>query len=585
MIRTAQVRLFCILVAGIFAAGPLLGAAGSSAGPIQDGSKDPESSARMLLDRGEWAALLERFPPSAANTAEIEFCRAMALARLGRLADARQALESGREKAPRDKRFYLELAGIAYRLGDSGKSRRLLARALKLSPKDPYGNDFLATVYLLQGNLEAALKYWNRVGRPRIEEVKTIPVPKVDPVLLDRTFAFSPASRLTLRELNSTQARLDLMKIFPSYRFELAPRQDGDFDLLFHSEEHEGWGGPIYAKLISFLREIPYQTVHLDGFNLGGSASNLETFYRWDAQKRRVFASFSRPLKGDPGWRFSLWADGRDENWDIPPQPQQSSPILFKLKKVELGAGVASAIGASWAWHSHVSISERRFIPSSSTARVAAALFADGLSLKYEAGLRRRLIYLPERRLKIQSSVAIQLAKIWTGFSDSYLAMDVGVKWDWHPVLHGDGYLLSGRLRAGEILGHAPIDELFRLGMERDDGLYLRGHPGTLQGMKGAGPLGRGFVLVNNEMDKVVHEGGFWRFSLGPFFDFGNTYDNATGLGSREWLWDAGLQAKFAILRRLTFTFSCGWNLQTGKATLYTGTLDSPLREARLIRE
>ena len=47
-----------------------------------------------------------------------------------------------------------------------------LHRALQLDPKDEYANEFLATVYFLEGNLEAALKYWNRVGKPQIAEVR-----------------------------------------------------------------------------------------------------------------------------------------------------------------------------------------------------------------------------------------------------------------------------------------------------------------------------------------------------------------------------------------------------------------------------
>src|SRR5207302_4381670 len=71
----------------------------------------------------------------------------------------------------------------------------ILHRALELAPSDSYANDFLGTVYFLQGNLDAALKYWNRVGKPQIAEIRAEPTPRLDSVLLDRAFAFSPASR------------------------------------------------------------------------------------------------------------------------------------------------------------------------------------------------------------------------------------------------------------------------------------------------------------------------------------------------------------------------------------------------------
>src|SRR5215472_2316828 len=53
--------------------------------------------------------------------------------------------------------------------------QRCLRIALRLDRTDIYANNFLATIYFLEGNLEAALKYWNRAGKPRIEEVRTSP--------------------------------------------------------------------------------------------------------------------------------------------------------------------------------------------------------------------------------------------------------------------------------------------------------------------------------------------------------------------------------------------------------------------------
>ena len=84
---------------------------------------------------------------------------------------------------------------------------RHLRRALRLDPTDAYGNDFLGTVYFLQGNIAAALKYWNRVGKPQIVEVRSQPTPEVNAALLDRAMVFAPASVLRLPDLLTTEAR------------------------------------------------------------------------------------------------------------------------------------------------------------------------------------------------------------------------------------------------------------------------------------------------------------------------------------------------------------------------------------------
>src|SRR6266852_2497976 len=103
--------------------------------------------------------------------ADSDYERGMALARATRWIEAKEAFETGERQAPLDKRFPLELAGIAFKQGDYSAARRHLNRALLLDPRDSYANDFLATVYFLDGNLEAALKYWNRAGKPQIENV------------------------------------------------------------------------------------------------------------------------------------------------------------------------------------------------------------------------------------------------------------------------------------------------------------------------------------------------------------------------------------------------------------------------------
>ncbi|HET8668389.1 MAG TPA: hypothetical protein VFM10_10445, partial [Terriglobales bacterium] len=120
--------------------------------------------------------------------AESDYQCGMALANLGESKKSAEAFEAGQRKAPRDKRFPVELAGLAFRAHEFEKAKHLLHIALRLDEQDAYANEFLATVYFLDDNLEAALKYWNRAGKPMVENVTSDPLPRLDPVLLDRAF-------------------------------------------------------------------------------------------------------------------------------------------------------------------------------------------------------------------------------------------------------------------------------------------------------------------------------------------------------------------------------------------------------------
>src|SRR5438128_1303865 len=85
----------------------------------------------------------------------------------------------------------------------------------------------LATIFFLEGNRDAALKYWNRVGKPRIQSVLYEPTPRADPALLDRALTFSPASVLRLTDLLTSEARTRQLGIFAASQFRLEAQPGG----------------------------------------------------------------------------------------------------------------------------------------------------------------------------------------------------------------------------------------------------------------------------------------------------------------------------------------------------------------------
>jgi hypothetical protein len=113
------------------------------------------------------------------------------------------------------------------------------------------------------------------------------------------------------------------------------------------------------------------------------------------------------------------------------------------------------------------------------------------------------------------------------------------------------------------------LDELFQLGLERDNELWLRGQPGTINGRKGAAPLGRRYFLANWEMDKNIYRGAFFNVKLGPFLDNGAIADSSGLFGSQRWLWDAGAQCKVRILGSVTVALSYGRDLRGGPNVFY----------------
>ena len=128
---------------------------------------------------------------------------------------------------------------------------------------------------------------------------------------------------------------------------------------------------------------------------------------------------------------------------------------------------------------------------------------------------------------------------------------------------------MQARIRAGATAGKASLDELFQLGVERDNDLWMRGHAGTTDGRKGTAPLGRRYFLASWEMDKNIYQNGLFSVKIGPFLDSGAIADSSGLFGSQRWLWDSGLQCKVRILGGVTVVFSYGQNLRGGKGVFY----------------
>ena len=536
---------------------------------------DVVSLAEQLHAERRWEELIRLAQNSPTLPPEVDYFSGLALARLARWDEARRTFERGRLKAPRDKRFSIELAGVAFKQKKYPEAKSALRRALNLDPQDAYANDFLATLYLLEGNTPAAVKYWNRVGKPEINEVKKEPEPNVDPVLLDRAFAFSPMDVLRLEDLYSTEARLNLLGIFHRYRFDLEPAHDERFDLVLRSWEKSGKGRGVMGILLPVLRGLPYQTVYPEFLNLNGAGMNFQSMLRWDAQKRRLFARFTGPLMGEPKWRYELQVDARNENWDLRSDFNGLTTPTgdLNMQTFEAGLAIESRPSGRWGWTSGILVKDREFRHQGIGNEWTSQFLTDGFALKYRAGLDYQLLRIPERRLKTRTGIRWEVGKIMRSSFRPFSKLEGSVETHWLPKARGDDYEITTRFRAGKTMGQPPFDELFQLGIERDNDLWLRGHVGTHDGRKGSAPLGRDYMMFNSSIDKVIYSGSTFSIRAGPFLDSGKIYDSSGSLGSKKWLWDTGVQLSVRVLESFGVVFTYGKDLRSGRNTWYTTVL------------
>jgi hypothetical protein len=542
--------------------------------PSQTSVKPPTAAqAKQLYQEKRYQELVARIPLSPANPPELDLYRGLALAQLGRWAEARASLAAGHAKSPRDERFLVELAGVDYKTGHYRAARDELRRALALKPDDVYARNFLATIYLLTHNLDAALENWNKIGKPRVTAITTEPKPQLSNQILQRAFAFSPLSMLRLDEYRTTEARLDNLNLFPRYHFDLMPDKTGSYSVDFVSVERNGFGASKLEALASIFRDLPL-AVDPEYYNVSGTGMNLLSYYRWDQNKRRVWASVSMPLEQDPSWRIGLYADARNENWNLSRTFIGSTEPLsgLNMEKIEAGPELRWVVNGRWTWQADLLYAYRRFRNVQNVLPADAFFFTNGGSLEYRMRTDYQLLNFPGRRLTLNSSALGSFGKNFAAGLGAFGAIEGSLQLNWFPQPSGNDYRTTLRFRAGRAFGDATLDQLYELGIEHDNDLWVRGIAGTRHGVKGNAPMGREFVLWDWETDKTVYSNPFFTIQVGPFIDIGRVKDPSGVFGSRFWLWDPGLQCRFRIFGDIVVLVSYGRDLHSGSGAFYETT-------------
>jgi predicted double-glycine peptidase len=424
----------------------------------------------------------------------------------------------------------LNLASSAFRAERLSETRDHLTAALNVNPADAYTNDFLGTVYFLENNTEAALKHWNRAGKPIIENIHIEPGLRTDPVLLDRAMSLSHGSLLRQSEFESTEARLEALHVFSRYRMELTPTDSGRFDLSFRAAERSR------MNFWSWATGLPFQSVNPAFSNISGNGTNLSSAFRWDPDKKRAAVSLEAPLAGDPKWTLRTSLEGRDENW-------ASESGGFRMRKVEAKAGIRSVPNGRWSWTSGAAISSRR------------TAIEQGIEVKYSGSVTRTLVRNPDKNLRVDSTIRNETGKFFQSSPLRFATLMNTTSLCWGSI--------TSDIKLGSTIGQSPFDEHFMIGLERDSDLWLRAHTATIDGRKNASNVSRSFFITNSDYQKPVLNSGWFRLSAGPFVDTGKSSI------SSDWIVDTGLELRLNILGSVGFNVSYGRSITGGHHALF----------------
>ncbi len=530
----------------------------------QDRQQEDLASLYGLRDQGAWQQLLDATSSLPHPDSEHRFLHGLALAQLGRLPEAEAELTKAAEQAgAKAAEILVELAGVQFKEQKWDESTKNLHRAISLGETDPYVFDFLGSLYYLDGNIEAAVKYWNRAGKPNIQELKVEPDGTLNPILLDRVLAVSPSSALDLRSLRLTDLRLEMLGVFARRRYDLSARPDGQFDLTIQTaEKADVRTDSAFRSFLMIARELPFQTLNADVRNIRRSAVNWSSAFRWKFGNHLFATRLSAPFRDNPNLLYSADFTVRDEEWDLSSWSQGGG--LTGLKLVEMRAGVTSIAGDRWVWSTGISASRRDLshglVPLSSTE-------SSGSALTSTWGTRYDFLQLPERRIKVAGEARGELGRFWSSKASLFGVAELGIDGSWQAQKE-DRLVLTARAQTGTSAGSIPFDRLFRLGQDLDSDLLLRGHAGTSDGLKGAGPMGAGYLLSNVDVQKRLYRNAVLSLSVGPFLDSGKVLDPRSSTG-RRWMWDPGLEGRLSLFGLFQVALSYGLDTESGNHLIF----------------
>jgi hypothetical protein len=182
------------------------------------------------------------------------------------------------------------------------------------------------------------------------------------------------------------------------------------------------------------------------------------------------------------------------------------------------------------------------------------------------------LLCVPENRFTVTARVKPILGRNFGSASSSFARIQASTELKWLPGAKSGDYEISAQISGASSTGTLPFSELSMLGVERDNDLLLRGHPGTQDGRKGGAPLARDYALGNFDFTRRIFNNGFIELKLGPFVDVARPWRTLQA-DTPAWLVDPGISLKVRVLGSATVTLSYGRNLHDGRNAFYATAL------------
>jgi len=522
-----------------------------------EGASRPVKSVRFekrWQGAGYWTLLVAREKPAPAPpTYEELVARGVAAGRGGHYGEAEETLQRAIGMAPSRPEARVELAGLRFLEKKYEDAAAGFASALIYQP-DPYAREMLAASLHLAGHTEDALKEWNRLGQPRLDEIAIKGLVHTNERVVRREMALSPEGVLDLGRYRQTRLRLEELGIFDRIELRPVPKQLGHVDLEVDLAERHGFGDPVQVGIQSAVYAIRKKVV-LRYFNLAGEGVNLGLDYKWQTTQPH--------LRGRVDWPrpFGLPANLRVEAMRARPTYDLGQAFTLRTRGADVSlrrvVGPGTVAEAGWR------VRDRTF----SVARPDAP---DGRISGYQLGLDHR--FVDRRRYRLDGTVRFFQALSRLGSDVAYPLGQVALRYHGFISLPDGKPIARSALAAQLIVGRGgprtPLDEMFTPGASSEMDYPLRGHYVRRNGILGGTAIGRDLDLLNVELRQRIANGT--RFQLGAVAFYDGARLDATAQGGARKMNDLGVGLRLST-RGLLVRIDYGRSLSGDGKIAWTG--------------
>jgi tetratricopeptide (TPR) repeat protein len=462
--------------------------------------------ARRAVDRGDNIQAVNILSDALVNnpTADIYLELGAVYTRIMEYQRAEDTLKEGTRRYSQDPRFHNQLADLFLENNDREAAKAELRSTLQVDPNNNYASDLLATIDMSEGEVQSALRSWNKGGRPLINDILHNYYLTFGSWVVRDAVAFHPSGVLYYSQWKTTEARLLATDNFTNAGLEIEPTRVPDqYNAVVRTTVKTNKLPDIAFDL---LKGAPVETTFFNIWNIQNSGVNFNSDYRWEVGRRRADGQFKLPiplagllyLEAGDTWRF--------ERWDLANLlPQYQSEARFDYKSIGPRIHIKAIphyrleLGAGFEYRNR---NPKGTLPVLYVNEHKMGLFTADATLRL---VDRRY----ENRLHLESFAARRSIVGDMQFSGGTAELDNRVTFSKDTRTSLDWMIKGGTSR-----GQLPIEEYFMLGLDTYSVNPLRAHTVSDSGHFGTGPMGTDFALVNTTIER--------RLATVPFFNTGN---------------------------------------------------------------